>query len=194
MVGGWCEVEVSEELTAANDLQRRNANMLVAVECILARHGYRRSELIAMLQEIQEAYHYLPEEALNYLATALGISPATVFGVATFYAQFSLDPKGKYLVRVCDGTACHVKNSQRIYDRLAKKLKLREGRVTSADGLFTLETVACLGACGIAPVMVINDTVYPQMTPEAAEAIIDALLQRETKAQAESASVGERNG
>jgi len=168
--------------------------MLVTVECILARHGYRRSDLIAMLQEIQEAYHYLPEEALNYLATALDISPATVFGVATFYAQFSLDPKGKYLVRVCDGTACHVKNSRRIYDRLAKKLKLREGRVTTADGLFTLETVACLGACGIAPVMVINDTVYPQMTPEAAEAIIDGLMQRQAEPGPESAPVGERNG
>jgi len=167
--------------------------MLVAVESILARHGYRRSDLIAMLQEIQESYHYLPEEALNYLATALGVSPATVFGVATFYAQFSLDPKGKYLVRVCDGTACHVKGSQRIYDRLVKKLKLREGRVTTSDGLFTLETVACLGACGIAPVMVINDTVHPQMTPEAAETIVETLMKREAEPETEPAAVGEGN-
>ncbi len=181
-------------MTTTYQQQRKTSNILVEVECILARHGYKRSELIAMLQEIQESYHYLPEEALNYLATALGVSPTTVFGVATFYAQFSLDPKGKYLVRVCDGTACHVKNSQRIYDRLVKKLKLREGRVTTADGLFTLETVACLGACGIAPVMVINDTVYPQMTPEAAEAIVEALMKREVEPETEPAAVGEKNG
>jgi NADH-quinone oxidoreductase subunit E len=157
------------------------ANRLVEVESILARHHYKRSELIGMLQEIQEAYHYLPEEALNYLATALGTSPTAVYAVATFYAQFSLEPKGKYLVRVCDGTACHVKNSERIYDALAKKFKLREGKATTADGLFTLETVACLGACGIAPVMVINDQVHPQITPEAAEIIINTLVERENE-------------
>ncbi len=176
-----------EQLQDACEQQAAGRNMLVTVECILARHGYKRSELIAMLQDIQESFHYLPEEALNYLATALGVSPSTVFGVATFYAQFSLDPKGKYLVRVCDGTACHVKNSQRIYDRLIKKLKLQGGRLTTADGLFTLETVACLGACGIAPVMVVNDTVHPQMTPEAAELIVDALMKREAEPAAEVA-------
>ena len=157
------------------------ATKLVAVERIIARHGSKRSELIAILQEIQEEYHYLPEDALNYLATALGISPTTVFGVATFYAQFSLDPKGKYLVRVCNGTACHVKNSEKIYDAISKKLKLREGKVTTSDGLFTLETVACLGACGIAPVMVINEVVHPQVTVDAALAIIDTLVQREAQ-------------
>jgi len=182
---------VKQERDITNPQQCRQTNTLVAVECILARHGYQRSELIAMLQDIQEAYHYLPEEALNYLATALGISPSTVFGVATFYAQFSLDPKGKYLVRVCDGTACHVKGSQRVYDRLLKKLKLQGGRLTTSDGLFTLETVACLGACGIAPVMVINDTVHPQVTPEAAEMIIDTLIKRETEPQAEPEPAGE---
>ncbi len=175
-------------METTNEPQAGSCNLLVAVECILARHGYKRSELIAMLQDIQETYHYLPEEALNYAATALGISPSTVFGVATFYAQFSLDPKGKYLVRVCDGTACHVKNSQRIYDRLVKKLKLHAGKATTADGLFTLETVACLGACGIAPVMVVNDQVHPQMTPEAAEMIIDALMKREAEPAPEGVS------
>ncbi len=156
------------------------ANKLVEVERVLARHDYARSELIGILQDIQGLYHYLPEEALNYVATALGTSPTTVFAVATFYAQFSLEPKGKYLVRVCDGTACHVKGSEKIYQAVTKKLKLREGRATTADGLFTLETVACLGACGIAPVMVINDAVHPQMTPEAAEAILTALSARGT--------------
>ncbi len=180
-----------DELDTRNETQPEGASRLIAVECILARHGYRRSDLIAILQEIQELYHYLPEDALNYTATALGLSPSTVFGVATFYAQFSLEPKGKYLVRVCDGTACHVKNSQKIYDRLAKKLKLYQGRVTTADGLFTLETVACLGACGIAPVMVVNGTVHAQMTPDAAELIVDALMRREAEPQAEKVTAGE---
>ena len=157
------------------------ANKLVEVEQILARHDYQRAELIGVLQEIQELYHYLPEDALNYVAMAIGISPTTVFGVATFYAQFSMEPKGKYLVRVCDGTACHVKNSQKVYDALLKKFKLRDGKATTADGLFTLETVACLGACGIAPVMVVNEIVHPQITPEAAEIIVDTLLERETE-------------
>jgi NADH-quinone oxidoreductase subunit E len=164
---------------------------LIAVEQILARHNFKRSELISMLQEIQEAYHFLPEDALNYLATALGISPTAVYGVATFYAQFSLEPKGKYVVRVCDGTACHVKNSQPIYDAVTKKLRLKNGQASTADGLFTLETVACLGACGIAPVMVVNDTVHPQMTPEAAELIIDTLVKRETSAGADLVLAGE---
>ncbi len=171
--------------------QAQVANKLIDVERILARHGYKQSELIAILQEIQEAYRYLPEHALNYVATALNMSPTTVFGVATFYAQFSLDPKGRYLVRVCDGTACHVKNSQRIYDRLAKKLRLRDGRSTTSDGLFTLETVACLGACGIAPVMVINDAVHPQVTPEAAEAIVDTLVRREAAPRTDVVAVEE---
>ncbi len=155
------------------------ASRLVQVETILARHRFQRSELIGILQNIQELCHYLPEDALNYVATALGMSPARVFAVATFYAQFSLEPKGKYVVRVCDGTACHIKNSQKVHDALLKKLKLRDGRVTSADGLFTVETVACLGACGIAPVMVINDVVHPQITPETAIDIVDAITRRE---------------
>lgn len=160
---------------------REAANPLVTAERALARHGHKRAELIAILQEIQEAHHHLPEDALNYLATALGLSPTTIFGVATFYAQFSMEPKGKYVVRVCDGTACHVKGSQKVYDALVKKLHLSSGRLTTTDGLFTLETVACLGACGIAPVLVVNDQVHSQVTPEAAEVIVDTLMAREAE-------------
>jgi NADH-quinone oxidoreductase subunit E len=159
-----------------------NTNLIADVEQALARHCYKRSYLIGVLQEIQEKYHYLPEAALDYVAKAMGISPTTVFGVATFYAQFSLDPKGKYLVRICDGTACHIKNSPQVYERLHKKLNLQNKKSTSSDGLFTLETVACLGACGIAPVMVVNEVVYPQITPDAAEIIVDELAKREADA------------
>ncbi len=153
---------------------------LSAIEAILNKHNRRRTALIPVLQEIQNSYRYLPEELLVYVASALSLSSATVYGVATFYAQFSLEPKGKYVVRVCDGTACHVKNSPAVLKVIRKRVKLANGVATTPDGLFTVETVACLGACGLAPVMVINDQVHGQLTAEAAETIIDELLARES--------------
>lgn len=146
---------------------------------VIERHHENKTEIIGMLQEIQEEFHYLPALALNELARGLNVTPQTVYGVATFYAQFSLDPKGTYIVKICDGTACHVKNSAKIYSALEKKFQFIPGKKTTVDNLFTLETVACLGACGIAPVMVINETVYPQMDPESAVSIIDLLMKRE---------------
>jgi NADH-quinone oxidoreductase subunit E len=139
--------------------------------------------LIAILQAVQEEYRYLPEEVLTYIATALDLSPATVFGVATFFAQFSFEPKGRYLVTVCDGTACHVKRAMSIYDAICRKYDLKEGRLTTPDMLFTLETVACVGACGLAPVMIINGQVHGQMTPEAAVLIIEELANRKKDGQ-----------
>jgi len=146
---------------------------------IIEEHGREQSALIPILQEVQAEYRYLPEEILTYVATAMGLSAATVFGVATFYAQFSLEPKGKYVVRVCDGTACHVRHSMPVYQAIRSKLGLKDGKFTTPDMMFTVETVACLGACGVAPAMVINDKVYGKMTPEAACTIIDTLLYRD---------------
>jgi len=146
---------------------------------IIGEHGCEQSALIPILQEVQAEYRYLPEEILTYIATAMGLSVATVFGVATFYAQFSLEPKGKYVVRVCDGTACHVRHSMPVYQAIRSRLGLRDGKFTTPDMMFTVETVACLGACGVAPAMVINDKVYGKMTPEAACTIIDTLLCRD---------------
>lgn len=146
---------------------------------IIKANGSRKSALISILQEVQEEYRYLPEEILTYIATVMGISPSKVFGVATFYENFSLEPKGKYVIKVCDGTACHVRKSQDILKTIKKKLKLKEGQNTTEDLLFTLETVSCLGACGLAPVMVINDRVYGKMTPEAVEKAIDEIFKEE---------------
>jgi len=146
---------------------------------IIGEHGREQSALIPILQEVQAEYRYLPEEILTYIATAMGLSVATVFGVATFYAQFSLEPKGKYVVRVCDGTACHVRHSMPVYQAIRSRLGLKDGEFTTPDMMFTVETVACLGACGVAPAMVINDKVYGKMTPEAACTIIDTLLCRD---------------
>ena len=100
-------------------------------------------------------------------------------GVATFYAQFSLEPKGKYEIKVCDGTACHVRGSLPVLEAIKAKLPMENGKMTTKDGLFSVETVSCLGACGLAPVVVINEKVYPQMTPEAIEVIIDTLIREE---------------
>lgn len=122
---------------------------------------------------------YLPEEVLIYVATSLGLPPARVYGVATFYAHFALEPKGKFVVRLCDGTACHVKKSIPILEALRKRLSLTDKKTTTPDMLFTVETVSCLGACGLAPVMVINDDVHGQVTPEKAVALIEEIMANE---------------
>ncbi|MCM8900666.1 NAD(P)H-dependent oxidoreductase subunit E [Caldicoprobacter algeriensis] len=138
------------------------------VDQILNRYGNKKSALIAVLQEVQKEYHYLPQEVLSYIGDKMGISRARIFGVATFYENFSLEPKGKYVIKICDGTACHVKKSIPILNALRKELGLNENKRTTDDMMFTVETVSCLGACGLAPVITINDKVYPKMTPEAA--------------------------
>jgi NADH-quinone oxidoreductase subunit E len=145
---------------------------------IIAEQTAANRSLIAILQAVQEEYRYLPEEVLTYIATALDLSPATVFGVATFFAQFSLKPKGRYLVTICDGTACHVKRSMSIYAAICRKYDLNEGRLTTPDMLFTLETVACVGCCALAPVMMINGQVHAHITPDAALTIVDTLANR----------------
>lgn len=146
---------------------------------ILDRHGRQPQRLIPILQAVQEEYRYLPQEVLTYVATALDVPPARVYGVATFYAHFALEPKGKHVIRLCDGTACHVKASIPILEALRKKLGLDEKRKTTPDMQFTVETVACLGACGLAPVVVVNEDVHGQMTPDAALKIVDEIIAKE---------------
>ena len=151
-----------------------------AIDEILKSFDYDKSFLIAMLQKVQAIYRYLPEEAMTYIGEHVdGVSPASVYGVATFYAQFSLEPKGKYEIKVCDGTACHVRGSSPVLEAIKTKLNLSEGKFTTKDGLFSLEVVSCLGACGLAPAIVINEKVYPQMTGVAVSAIIDTLMNEE---------------
>lgn len=159
----------------ATDVQRFRA-----VVKILGDHEYDSSRLIPILQAVQEEYRYLPEEILTYVAVTLDISPAKVFGVATFFSHFSLEAKGKYVIKVCDGTACHVKGSGKLVDILRKELKLDEKHKTTQDLLFTLETVSCLGACGLAPVMVINDEVHGLVTAEKAMELLQEIKTKET--------------
>jgi len=154
---------------------------------IIAGYGNKVSNLIPILQGVQQEYRYLPEEVLTYVATALNMPPATVYGVATFYAQFSLEPKGKYVIKVCNGTACHVKGSEKLKTVVQRKLGLTDEKKTTDDLKFTLETVSCLGACGLAPVIVINDTEFHgKMTAEAVEIVLDDLMRREAARPAAS--------
>jgi len=150
------------------------------VEQIIEKYQRKKSALIAILQDIQKEYRYLPEEALEYVSKVMGISPARVYSVATFYENFSLSPKGKYIIRICDGTACHVRKSIPILNALRKELGFSETKHTTDDMLFTVETVSCLGACGLAPVITINDKVYAKMTPESAIKTLEE-LRREHK-------------
>jgi NADH-quinone oxidoreductase subunit E len=142
---------------------------------ILKRHDFKASNIIAILQDTQENFRYLPKEIFTYLSEKLDISRAKIYSVATFYENFSLEPKGKYVIKICDGTACHVRKSIPILDKLRKELGLSEAKHTTDDLLFTVETVSCLGACGLAPVITVNEKVYGAMTPEKASALLSTL-------------------
>ena len=124
---------------------------------------------------MQETYRYLPREIFPYLSKELGMTTANIYSVATFYENFSLEPKGKYVIKVCNGTACHVRKSIPILEKLRETLNLKEGQATTDDFVFTVETVSCLGACGLAPVLMVNDTVHPSMTPEKVVALVQEL-------------------
>jgi len=146
-----------------------------AVDHILDKLGTCKSAVIAILQEIQEHYRYLPREVFPYLSKKLKLGEAKIYSVATFYENFSLEKKGKYVIRICDGTACHVRKSIPILEKLRTILSLSEKKSTTDDLYFTVETVSCLGACGLAPVLTVNDKVYPAMTPEKAATLVEEL-------------------
>ncbi|MBR5900118.1 MAG: NAD(P)H-dependent oxidoreductase subunit E [Clostridia bacterium] len=141
----------------------------------IAEFGNEEKSLIAILQRAQETYRYLPREIFPYLAEKLSIPEARIYGVATFYENFSLEAKGKFVVKVCDGTACHVRKSIPILEALRKELGLSEQKKTTDDLMFTVETVSCLGACSSAPAVMVNDEIYPTMTPDTAVALIRQL-------------------
>jgi NADH-quinone oxidoreductase subunit E len=153
-----------------------------SVDLILEKNGYQPNRLITILQAVQEEYRYLPEDVLYYVAQELKMPAAKLFGVATFYSHFALEPRGKNIIRLCDGTACHVKQSIPILEALYARLGLSEKKKTSEDMMFTIETVACLGACGLAPVMIINEEVHGQVTPKSAVALVEELIAKEANA------------
>lgn len=147
------------------------ASDLGLIEPVLKKYKNTAGSLITVLQEIQDIYGYLPEDAICHAAIELGVAPATVFGVATFYAQFRFKPVGRYFIMLCQGTACHVNGSEMIGKAVYEALGIRDGETTE-DGLFTLKTVACLGCCSLSPVMMINSETYGSLTPHKVKEII----------------------
>ncbi len=132
------------------------------------------SSLIPLLQKTQERFGYLPREALEKIANYLGIPLSRVYGVATFYAQFRFEPLGKYVIKICHGTACHVNGAITIAQAITEELGIEEGQTTE-DGLITLERVACLGCCSLAPVVMINDKVFGKLTPDKVRKLVKRL-------------------
>ena len=155
--------------------------MRAALKKVLKRHGTDRSDLIPILQDAQGAIGYLPPDVLRDVAEHLNVPEAHVYGVVTFYAQFYLRPQGRHRVRVCRGTACHVRGSGEIRRFIEEKLGVKEGE-TTADGLFTYETVACVGCCALAPVMMVDDAYYGRITSEQAGAVVDEYIHKANSA------------
>ncbi|MDR0966763.1 MAG: NAD(P)H-dependent oxidoreductase subunit E, partial [Myxococcales bacterium] len=131
-----------------------------------------------------DAYKYLSKDVIDYVASSLGVPASRIYGVATFYSHFALDPKGRHILRICDGTACHVKKSHAILQAIEKKLGLSDEKRTTADLMFTIELVSCLGACGLAPVMVVDEAVHGQATSAMVESLIDDIIAQETAEKA----------
>lgn len=149
------------------------------IDSVLEKYGCDKTHVISIMQDVQAKYNFLPEDALRYIAEKVGESEAQIYGVATFYENFSLKEKGKYIIRICNGTACHVRKVDDVQETIYALTGMKPGDHISADGLFTIERVSCLGACGLAPVCTVNDVVHASMTSEKAYAIIQEIREAE---------------
>jgi NADH-quinone oxidoreductase subunit E len=157
-----------------------NTNQMKKVENILREYGYQRSRIIQILQDIQVEFNYLPKEVLEYVSQELKMPLSKFYSVATFYAGFSLNPRGEHLCTVCMGTACHVRGAANVLDRIEDRLGTTSGATTS-DKLFTLETVNCLGACALAPIVVIDGDYHGQTTVDRVDKLLDKYSEKKDK-------------
>ena len=155
-----------------------NKSDLSLINDVLEKYASIDGSLITILQHAQDIYGYLPTDVLYHIAERINSTPAKVMGVATFYSQFRLQPVGKYLIMLCQGTACHVNGSEKIEKTIRDELGISDGETTE-DGLFTLKNVACLGCCSLSPVMMINEETYGSLTPEKTKAILRELKAKE---------------
>lgn len=146
------------------------------IEEIIEKYREEETPLLCVLQEVQEKFHYLPRNVLGYIAKKMNVPSSTVYGVATFYSFFETNPVGEYVIRVCKSTPCHVQGAFNVLQTLKRELGLKEGE-TSKDGKFTLEVTSCLGVCGVAPAMMINDVTYGNLNDERVREIL-ALYRR----------------
>ncbi|MBR5516723.1 MAG: NADH-quinone oxidoreductase subunit NuoE [Firmicutes bacterium] len=171
---------MSEKCCNCNCAENRKAQF-AELQPVLDKYAKVPGSLITILQKAQDIYGYLSVDTINYISEATGIKPAKIYGVATFYAQFRLQPIGKYLVMLCQGTACHVNGSEIIEEAVCEHLNIKDGETTE-DGLFTLNNVACLGCCSLAPVMMVKsadgDETYGNLTKDSVKAILDEIRER----------------
>jgi len=142
---------------------------------LIARYKDVRGSLMPILQQAQEIYGYLPVEVQRMIADGLGIPLEEVYGVVTFYGQFNLNPKGKYKISICMGTACYVKGAGKVLERIVEKLNITSGGITP-DGKFSLDATRCLGACGLAPIMTVNEDIYGHVSPADMDSILDKYI------------------
>jgi len=147
---------------------------------IIQNYGKSKTSLIPILQSVQVKHKYLPEHIMSYIANKMALPLANVYGVATFYAQFSTEPKGKHIVQICDGTACHVRGAKDIINRLRKDYKLTPETKTTEDHFLTLEIVACIGACAMAPAVIVDGHIYGHINPGKMVEILDE-IKKETE-------------
>ncbi len=157
------------ENTVAQD--ERMVEYLGVANEVAAKYAGRRGSVIPVLQKVQERIGYLPLEVMKRIGERLGVPPAQIFGVASFYAQFRMAPVGRYVIKVCHGTACHVQGADAVTDALCDELGVADG-ATTEDRKFTVESVACIGCCSLAPVIMIGDNTYGRLTPDEARKIV----------------------
>ena len=172
--------EICKCADAEAEVLKKDGIDTALLEPTLQEYASVKGSLITILQHAQDLYGYLPIELLNYIALRTGIKAAKVLGVATFYAQFRLEPIGKYLIMICQGTACHVNGSEAVQAALEEELGIKDGQ-TTADGLFSIKSVACLGCCSLSPVMMINGEAYGTLTPQKARDIIADIRSKEAQ-------------
>ena len=156
---------------------------LTVIDAIVHKHNVQPGAVIPILQEIQEAYGYVPPVAIQRIAENIGIPPSEIYGIVTFYAQFRLTPPGENLIRVCHGTACHLNGAEKIAQALAQVTGAKEGE-TSQDGKFTVERVACFGCCSLAPTIMLNGEIHGRLNPEDIRKVLSRVQETETPAQA----------
>jgi NADH:ubiquinone oxidoreductase subunit E len=156
--------------------------MTETLDSIIVKYRENKGNVIFLLQETQDALGYIPKQAIRYFSEELEIAPSKFYGVVTFYSQFHLKPRGKNIFSVCCGTACHVKGGSKIAERVQKDLGVAADGETTEDGKFTFEVVRCVGACSIAPVVLVNNKAYAEMTPEGTSKLIKQLKKEEASA------------
>lgn len=158
------------------DTNSPSLNLAPVAEIVMKYTPFKEEDIISALQDVQDRYGYLPQQAMDELARLSGLPVAKLYGVATFYAQFHLEPHGKHTVRLCRGTACHVRGSPKIMDSVVRHLGIEDGD-TTPDMLFSLETVACLGTCFLSPVMLVGSQYFGRLTPSGAVKILESLAE-----------------